>query len=337
MSDMITTTGRGISAITAEIRTITRQTQQIILTAAVEIGKRLVEAKELVPHGEWCDYLKEELGFAQSTANNYMRLYQEYGNDQSSLFEAKSQALENLPYTKALRLLAVPAEEREAFAAEVEVEKLSTRELEQAIRDRENAQKAAEAAEKVAKDAAEAADAAKAAKEAAEKAAGSLQEKVKAAERAKKAAEEKAADLQKHLKKAQEDAEKAQRAAEEAKASSAAVPDDVMEQLRRDAEKAAAEAAAKEAEKKVAAAEKKAAAAEAARAEAEKDLADARKAQAMSNPDAFVFKMAFQQVQEDFDRMNGSLLKLRQEDPALAEKMTTAARALCAKFGESLA
>lgn len=39
--------------IAAEINMINQQTKKALLTGAVEIGKRLKEAKALVPHGEW--------------------------------------------------------------------------------------------------------------------------------------------------------------------------------------------------------------------------------------------------------------------------------------------
>ena len=88
-----------------------------------------------------------------------MRIFREYGADQQSLFggEAKSQALGALTYTKALRLLALPdAEEREKFLAEHDVSAMSTRELEQALKDREaalaEAASAREAREKMEKD-----------------------------------------------------------------------------------------------------------------------------------------------------------------------------------------
>ena len=39
--------------IAAEINRIKQQTCKIMLTNAIEIGKRLKEAKALLPHGEW--------------------------------------------------------------------------------------------------------------------------------------------------------------------------------------------------------------------------------------------------------------------------------------------
>ena len=140
---------RTVETVTLEIRTLQRQAQQIMLGYAVEIGRRLEEVKAILPHGQWGEYLKNEVDYSQSTANNFMRIYREYGAAQQSLFggEAKSQAFANLTYTKALRLLAIPnEEEREQFMAEHDVEAMSNRELDKALKEREEALEAASAA-----------------------------------------------------------------------------------------------------------------------------------------------------------------------------------------------
>lgn len=137
---------RDISTVTTEIRTLHRQAQRMILGYAIEIGRRLTEAKEMLPHGQWGEWLKTEVEFSQSTAQNFMRIFAEYGDSQTSLFgDAKSQTLGNLPYTHALKLLAVPAEEREEFVEAHHVEELSSRELEKLIRERDEALEEAEA------------------------------------------------------------------------------------------------------------------------------------------------------------------------------------------------
>lgn len=135
-----------LTAVTVEIKTLQRQAQQMVLTYAIEIGRRLTEAKTLVEYGGWGTYIKETLGYSQSTANNFMRLFEEYGKSQQSLFggEADSQTFGNLTYTQALALLALPAEEREEFVQANDVESMSTRELEAAIRERDEARAALE-------------------------------------------------------------------------------------------------------------------------------------------------------------------------------------------------
>lgn len=60
MSDMVTvpmTAQRDIKTVTAEIRTIYEAGCRIELSYAVEIGRRLLEVKKMLPHGEWGHYI----------------------------------------------------------------------------------------------------------------------------------------------------------------------------------------------------------------------------------------------------------------------------------------
>ena len=136
--------------IAGEIRGYQQQARQIMLVYAIEIGRRLCEAKELVPYGEWGNWLRDEVNYSSSTAGNLMQLFNEFGKSQKSLFGAEidSQTFGKLTYSKALALCAVDAEEREEFARTNDVEGMSVRELQQAIRERDEALKAKEEAEK---------------------------------------------------------------------------------------------------------------------------------------------------------------------------------------------
>ncbi len=129
--------------VAAEIRQIADQTRKMVLNSSIEIGKRLCEAKEMVPHGEWAAWLEKNVDFSQSSANNFMKIYTEYGDIQGELWgaSAKSQTFGNLSYSQAVALLAVPAEEREEFVKENHVEDMSTRELQEAIKARDEAVK----------------------------------------------------------------------------------------------------------------------------------------------------------------------------------------------------
>ena len=133
---------RDASIIAAEIETIKRQTQHMMLAASVEIGRRLVEAKELVDHGNWAQWLKEKVNYSQSTADNLMKIFREYGDEQISLSgTSKSQAFGNLSYSQAVALFALPADEREDFAKENNVEDMTSRQLRDAIKAKEQAEK----------------------------------------------------------------------------------------------------------------------------------------------------------------------------------------------------
>lgn len=145
---------RTVETVTLEIRTLQHQANGIILNYAIEIGRRLEEAKAMLPHGEWGAWLKRELDYSQSTAQNFMKVFREYGDSQQSLFgsTSKSQTFGNLSYSKALRLLTIPdEEERERFAEEHDVEHMSVRELNEALKARDEAEEKAAAAEEEAR------------------------------------------------------------------------------------------------------------------------------------------------------------------------------------------
>lgn len=98
---------RPIEIITSEIKFYSQQAGMSI----IEIGKRLHEAKICLPHGEWGNWLKNEVNFSERTAQNFMRIAREYQNPQMIADMGNSA-------TKALLLLSLPAEEREDFVAE---------------------------------------------------------------------------------------------------------------------------------------------------------------------------------------------------------------------------
>lgn len=134
-------TERGIETITEEIIFYKNVGGQ----AVIEIGRRLMEAKAQLKHGEWLPWLREKVEFSETSAQNFMRIAREYGN---------THLVGDLGASKALVLLALPASEREDFAQEKHVvngeeksvSEMSKRELEEAIRQRKLAElKAAEA------------------------------------------------------------------------------------------------------------------------------------------------------------------------------------------------
>ena len=127
--------------VAAEICSIKSQTQSIILHASVEIGRRLVEAKAMLPHGEWGKWLSDNVDYSQDTAINIMKVYEEYKD------KLNSETFRNLTYTKAVALLGIPADEREQFAEENDVKNMSTRELKKTIKEKEELEKQLEAAQ----------------------------------------------------------------------------------------------------------------------------------------------------------------------------------------------
>lgn len=122
MSEMI----RTAETIAAEINMIKAQVRQTAVLATIEIGKRLKEAKAMVPYGEWGKWLESNVDYSERKAQNAMALADEYAYKDP-------QAIADLDVTKAVMLLAVPGEEREAFMEAHQVEDISVRELKAAI------------------------------------------------------------------------------------------------------------------------------------------------------------------------------------------------------------
>ncbi len=138
---------RPLAQVTAELKAYKQQAAQ----SFIEIGKRLIEAKAQLSHGEWLEWLKNEAEFSERSAQNFMRIAENYSNPQP---------IADLSYTKLLALLQVPEDEREQFLAESHlvngeektVQDMTTRELEQVVRERDEAnQRAADVEKKLKK------------------------------------------------------------------------------------------------------------------------------------------------------------------------------------------
>lgn len=320
---------RDIQTITAEIKDICRQAHSMALLYAIEIGRRLEEAKLMLPHGQWGEWLKTEVEFSQSTANNYMRLFDEYGAAQISIFGASvnSQSIANLPYTKALQLLAVPREEREAFAEKVGAEDLSVSELKEAIKERDEAIKEREEAKAHEEAMSQRVASVEIARNAAEqraKKADVLQKQVDEMTAEMEKSKQKAAELKKKLKEAEENPtipkatlEKIRKeAADAAKKEAEAASGEALEQARKALQEAKEEAVAARLEEK----------------RAKEQLQAAEKKLKTAGPEVTAFKALFDQMQGTADKLRLMIGSIRENDPETADKLSAAMKA----FGASL-
>ena len=129
MSKEIIAVGLTADSLAVEVRTIVqvaqRQIHQVVASAAMDIGDRLTEAKKLVPHGEWEAYVRERCGLNPRTAQTNMQM---------AANREKAQTFADLPFSKALALLALPEGQAEAFTAEHNPAELSTRQLKDQIK-----------------------------------------------------------------------------------------------------------------------------------------------------------------------------------------------------------
>ncbi len=300
--------GRTIETITDEILDAKRTGGEAILT----IGRCLIEAKDMLPHGEWLPWLNERVELSERTAQKFMRLAQKWSNPS---------ALADLGATKALMLLALPEEERDEFIEDHNVIDMSTRQLEQAIKERDEARKAAEAA----KVDASAAEQARAKMEADMAATKNLLESARADA---DSAGSRARVLEEKLRMLQEqpvdvavetvvDPEAIAKAREEAVAEMQAKLDKAREA------KAKADEKRKQAEASV----------EILKKSIERMEQNEKKAALGADKDLAQFELLFDQAQETVNKMRGILMKVRGRDEASAGKLVNAMKALAAAVG----
>ncbi len=324
---------RDIETITAEII----QLKQDAGNAILGIGQRLIEAKAMLPHGEWLPWLTERVEYSERVAQKFMRLAREWSNPNT---------LSDLGASKALALLALPLEEREIFMSEnhlVDGEEkpvidMTYKELEKAIKERDTARQEAEAAR---------ADA-----QTAEESRAKMESDLKALTEIHRSAQEGEAQAREALAKAQAElkelrerpvevaVEVDQEAVEKAKAEAIAgmqAKVDAAEKQRKEAEQKR-----KEAEKALSDAKKEAGAnaailsraerAEAELAEARRQLDAAARAEKASvvnqNGDLAMFNVLFSQTQEQVNKMHGLRLKIGKDDGELDGKLKAAINAL---------
>lgn len=119
----------------AEIKISIQAHSRMAAESILQIGRDLIEAKQIAGHGGWLPFLAD-IGFKPSTAENWMRLAREI---------APGSTLAALSPTKALALLQLPQEEREAFAQEQNAQAKSAAELRRLIEERNRAAEAANA------------------------------------------------------------------------------------------------------------------------------------------------------------------------------------------------
>lgn len=333
---------RSMEIITEEIQFYKQQAA----TSLIEIGKRLLEAKQCLPHGAWIAWLKNEVDFAERTAQNFMRIAREYSNPQTLALLGNSAS-------KAISLLALPVGEREDFLQEEHevdgqmksVDEMSNRELDRLMKELEAERKAHEKSQlelelltEESKSALEASD--------------TLREENQKAEEAKAEAEKRLEELKSEL--------------EELKATpegETEVSADVMEQLRKEVEadalkkqeetlqkkidkaKKDTEKAQKEAKDAKEALQLKEAEMQTAKCFTEKErLENQKQVEALqkqlvmaSNTKLVAFKVHFEAVQKELNEMIQCIDDLKANDETdEAAKLTKAILAVCTTTADRL-
>ena len=118
------TTGREISVIEG----LAMQARALRLSINVnmwQLARVFMEAKELVPHGEWKKWLEENADVSVRMAEDMIASYKRFGG--RAPFEALSP-------TQTFRLLPLPAGTEEQFMEEHDVQSMTTREIQEAVK-----------------------------------------------------------------------------------------------------------------------------------------------------------------------------------------------------------
>ena len=140
---------RNIEVVTGEIIVLQENAKRIFFQTAIEIGRRLEEAKTMVAQGEWTNYLTNVLKFKPSTAQNYMKIARELGDGQIGFDgTSKEEVFGNLSYTQLLPLLGLPEEERKELAESNDLAEMTTREIEKLTREYKAAKAEKDAAQR---------------------------------------------------------------------------------------------------------------------------------------------------------------------------------------------
>lgn len=284
---------RSIEIVTAEIHTIRDNVARVFMDGVVQIGRRLEEAKQLVPQGEWLAYLDKELGYKPSTAQNYMRIAREFGDGQVGLSgKTPGDFFGNLGYSQLLPLLGLPEEEREQLAEEHDLAGMSSREIQALVKERDEAKANADMLESALADKIADEQALQGKLDTAQADLAKQKDKAKVQAEAAKANAETAAELQRKLDALEQQANTPRELTEEERAA-------MREEI-----------AAEQAE-----------AVQAAEARAADALAKLEK---VKNPAAHKVNFLFGELGEYWNRLRAALRELEQSDSEAAGKMRAA-------------
>ena len=321
----ITKQERTVDTVTAEIQFIQAQVKKVFYDAVIQIGTRLLEVKELVPHGEWTSYLESRLGYKPSTAQNYMRIAKEFGDGQVSLDGTDPQTLfGELGYSQLLPLLSLPDEERRELAQQNNLPEMSSREIEELVKARKDAEeKTAQVEHELAQ--------VKAAEKAALDQAAQAQAKLEQAKQSQKAAKEREANALAAQRMAEQRAEKLQEEHKFLQNQVQALTEQA-EQTPIQAEVVPSEAELAQVRKEVREEMQVALhAAEDRAAQAEARLEKAK------NPTAMRVNLLFEEVQAQLDKLEAALAALSAEQPEVGAKFRTAVHQYFALHSQSQA
>lgn len=102
-----------------------RMLRLTINVSMFQMAAKFIEAKELVPHGEWGRWLEENADVSERTARDMMAAYRRFGENPK---------FAEIDSSKLFKLLPLPESREEDFLQEHDVSEMSAREIQEEVR-----------------------------------------------------------------------------------------------------------------------------------------------------------------------------------------------------------
>jgi len=125
VNEITNTTTEGALTIIDRVTAEARILRMSINMNYFHMARVLVEAKEVVPHGEWLPWIRENADMSEKMAEDLMAAYRR--------FKDKPQ-FQALGTSKTFKLLALPAGTEDAFMEQHDVEKMTVRQVAEAVK-----------------------------------------------------------------------------------------------------------------------------------------------------------------------------------------------------------
>ena len=306
------------SEIALEINVIKRETvatvSETMARGAIKIGQLLQEVKETLPHGQWESWLRDNVDYSITQAQRLMRVADAYAGQLAAGDEDVAELFAMMAPSKAYVLASLTPAERKEFVQEHDTDHMSVREMQAAIKAREDAEQRATRAEQAVEAEQQRADAAEEARADLAQQLEELQRTLQAVQSGGQISPEERAKIEKEAK---EQAEKDAKAKIEAAKKKA---DQALKKARAEGAEALKKAQAEQ-EKAVKAAEEQARV-EAARAAEQASLqriaeleAQVREAAASATPYRIRFGACFEVLQADYGRLVAIVEDAEGHDP----------------------
>ena len=303
-----------VNEIAVEINVIKRETAETLARGSIKIGQLLQEVKESLPYGSWEDWLRDNVDYSVTTAQRFMKLADAYAGQLASGDEDVAELLACMLPSKAYVLAQLAPAQRKAFVQENDTEHMSVREMQAAIKAKDEAERRADEARQAAEAEQQRADAAEEARADLAAQLAELQSTLKAVQSGGQISAEDRAAIEAEARKAAEEAakakieaakKKAEKELEKARAEGAEALKKVTQEQER-AVKAAVDQAREEAAQQ--------AAQESAARIAELE-AQVKASAAIASPYRIKFGACFEALQADYGRMVAIVKDAETNDP----------------------